>query len=41
MFPVRDVVERKTFPFVNLLLIGINVAVFVLSLSDFENIIFT
>jgi membrane associated rhomboid family serine protease len=41
MFPVRDVVERKTFPFVNLLLIGVNVAVFVLSLSDFENIIFT
>jgi membrane associated rhomboid family serine protease len=41
MLPVRDIVERKTFPYVNLLLIGVNVIAFVLSLSNFENIIYT
>lgn len=40
MFPVRDVVERKTFPYVNLALIGINVIVFLWSLSDFDGIIY-
>jgi len=39
MFPVRDVVQRKTFPFVNLVLIAINVVVFVFSLTNFEAII--
>ncbi|MDD1775795.1 MAG: rhomboid family intramembrane serine protease [Candidatus Methanomethylicus sp.] len=41
MFPVKDVVERRTFPYVTLALIAVNVAVFIFSLTDFENIIFT
>lgn len=41
MFPVRDVVERRTFPFVNIALITINTAVFLWSLTDFEHIVLT
>ncbi len=41
MFPVRDIVERRTFPFVNIALIVINIAIFLWSLSDFEYIVLT
>jgi len=41
MFPVKDIVERKTFPYVTLLLIGANAAAFAISLLDFEGIIYT
>ncbi|MEM4657656.1 MAG: rhomboid family intramembrane serine protease [Candidatus Methanosuratincola sp.] len=41
MFPVKDVVERKTFPYITLLLIGVNVIAFVISLIDFEGIIYS
>jgi len=41
MFPVQDIVRRRTFPYVNLALIGVNVAVFIFSLTNFEYIIYT
>lgn len=40
MFPLKDVVERRTFPYITLALIGVNVAVFAFSLLDFEKIIY-
>ncbi|MBC7120363.1 MAG: rhomboid family intramembrane serine protease [Candidatus Methanosuratus sp.] len=41
LFPVKDIVERRTFPYVTLLLICANVAAFAVSLLDFEEIIYT
>jgi len=41
MIPVQDIVHRRTFPFVNVALIVVNVIVFALSLTDFEYIIYT
>ena len=38
-FPLKDENPRKRFPFVNLLLIVINIAVFIISLSAFEQFI--
>ncbi len=40
MFPVQDIVRRRTFPYVNLALIGVNVVVFFISLTDFEYVIY-
>ncbi len=41
MFPVQDIVRRRTFPFVNLLLIAANVIIFVISLTNFNEVIDT
>ncbi len=41
MFPVRDVVERRKFPFVNVALITTNIVAFLWSLTDFEHIVLT
>ncbi|MBS7627095.1 rhomboid family intramembrane serine protease, partial [Candidatus Bathyarchaeota archaeon] len=39
MIPVRDIVERRTFPAVNLTLIVVNTLVFLWSLTDFDHIL--
>jgi membrane associated rhomboid family serine protease len=39
MLPVKDIVERRTFPAVNLTIIVINIFVFLWSLTDFEHIV--
>ncbi len=36
MFPVKDVVERRTFPYITLLLVGANLIAFAISMVDFE-----
>lgn len=41
MFPVQDIVRRRTFPFVNLLLIAANVIIFVISLTNFNEVVDT
>lgn len=41
MFPVQDIVRRRTFPFVNLLLIALNIVVFIISLANFDWYIYT
>jgi membrane associated rhomboid family serine protease len=43
MFPIKDTAPRRTFPFVNYILIAVNVAVFVYELvsPDFERLILT
>ncbi|MBS7650861.1 MAG: rhomboid family intramembrane serine protease [Candidatus Bathyarchaeia archaeon] len=39
MLPVKDIVERRTFPAVNLTLIAVNTLVFLWSLTDFDHIV--
>ncbi|MEM2107401.1 MAG: rhomboid family intramembrane serine protease [Candidatus Bathyarchaeia archaeon] len=39
MLPVKDIVERRTFPAVNLTLIAVNTLVFLWSLTDFDQIV--
>ncbi len=41
MIPVQDIVHRRTFPYVNVALIVVNVVAFFLSLTNFEYIIYT
>ncbi|MEM4310786.1 MAG: rhomboid family intramembrane serine protease [Nitrososphaerales archaeon] len=41
MFPIKDIVERKKFPIVNLSLIILNIIVFIFSLNNFELIIYS
>ncbi|MEN3035401.1 MAG: rhomboid family intramembrane serine protease [Candidatus Methanosuratincola sp.] len=41
MFPIRDVVERRTFPYITLLLVGANAIAFAVSLFDFEGMIYS
>lgn len=41
MFPLKDVVERRTFPYITLLLIGANIIAFVISMIDFKGIIYS
>jgi membrane associated rhomboid family serine protease len=40
MFPIRDIVERRTFPYVTLSLIAANAVAFGISLFDFEGTIY-
>ncbi|MDI9644377.1 MAG: rhomboid family intramembrane serine protease [Candidatus Verstraetearchaeota archaeon] len=41
MFPVKDIVERRSFPYITVALICINTMVFIISLFDFEGTIYT
>ncbi|MEJ5293408.1 MAG: rhomboid family intramembrane serine protease [Candidatus Methanosuratincola sp.] len=40
MFPLKDVVERRTFPYITIIMICANVAAFVISLFNFEETVY-